>query len=557
MSHFRPDPGEILAIRSGLRGWKDVQGLGPDFFPTPEAEQDLLAFIYGVPASARLIESLNASRAHVVNFFHLLSGDGEFNPAPAASFERETATFLAQFSEQVEIWSSGTFKLLNFSRAEIDLLARVAVKSNPLLFFMGFPYAIPHSSQVSRLCANMAHALQGRSSEVFMAALVGKLHDPKLEPRFDLARDNLATHPVNAAALALTIFKDPEIQTRLVAYFNGNRTQAADFVEGLVDALSINNDSAFVGLQVVLPNFRRRVTEKYGKDVADGFESVILGRLESASSGVEPPPLPDHLHGCLTQEFLDTGLRGFSVYHWSQAVAQAGIETEDPVAFYHQLMAGNLGSVTQDKIAKLRAALRADANAVLKVMIPATRLLQHHQEVIPAGRVGAAALVIADQMMLAPDKVFAVYKSPVIDRIRSYSKSFDDNVRLLPRESDQIGVLWQRAVYLSMLMASDRLTGQKLLSKFARSHRETSVAEDIADLKALILNPESWGKWATASGDAATSADVKAVLEALELGYIQVVNQYRDDIYDAKKMEKFLPRPARQPRRKRKSRRCS
>ncbi len=543
MTQFSPDRGEILGIQTGLKGWVDVQGLGPSYFLSPAAEQDLRTFLSTGTASSLLLDALSAGRARVVNFFGMLSGDADFNPAPASSFAADTALFLKQLGEQARIWKSGSFKSLDFSNREVELLAAISVKSSPCLFFMGFVDAIPHSSQVARLCATMAHTLNGRHSEVFQAAVVGKLHDPKFEARIDVAKQNLATHPINAVALANAIFEDRAVLNALVDYFHGNQQQAGDFVEGVLDALGVNNDSWFVQMVFIFPQFVKRIGEKYGAPVADGFKAVMEGRLESASKGTAPPSLPPHLHGCLAQEFLDSGLRGISQHGWQLALSESGIVHTDPIALFQQLVNGSLGEVTQAQITKLRASLRTNANSVLKVQISATRMLHHHQEVVPSGRIAAAALVIADPMMLSPHKVAAVYSTPIMDRLRSYCQSFDDNVRLLPGCASTIGRQWQRAVYASMLWASDCLTGGGQLAVFAASHGTTTLQKDIDDLRAFVLTEQAWGAWAKASGAAAVNAEVQQVLQALETAYVAVVNQYREAAYgSAQNLEKFIPR---------------
>jgi hypothetical protein len=268
------------------------------------------------------------------------------------------------------------------------------------------------------------------------------------------------------------------------------------------------------------------------------------GRLESASKGTAPPKLPPYLHGCLAQESLDSGLRGISQQSWRSAVVAAGIECSDPIALFDQLVGGDLGTVTQAQIASLRQALKANADAILTAQISATRLLHHHQEVVCGGKVAAAALVIADPMMLSPHKVAAVYNTAIMDRLVSYCRSFDDNIRLLPVSSGNMGVLWQRAVYLSLLVASDKLTGSARLAAFETAHAQSDVKTDIRDLRALALDPETWGPFAQASGTSAESPLVQSALEALEAAYVLVVNQYREAVYDGSKgMDKFMPKP--------------
>jgi hypothetical protein len=541
---FSPDRGEIYSIQTGLRGWRDVYGMGPDYLISVKMESELHAYICGKPCDvAALTAELSAARARVVNFFDLLYSDGEFHPRPANSFDAETTCFLLQFKEQAAIWTSGIFHSLDFSPREIEILARVSVKVSPALFLMGFADAIPHSSQVSRLCASMAHTLQGRHSEILQAAIVGKLHDPKFEPKLDVARQNLATHPVVAVALANTIFQDESLRALLKTNFNGNETLVCEFVDGILDALGINNDSWFVQMMFILPNLVKKIEAKYGPEVAGGFKSVMEGRLESASKGTPPPSLPAYLHGVLQQETIDSGLRGVSKHGWQKALQDAGINgiTGDAASnLFNELLNGNLGLVTQTQVAFLRQSLRSNNNAILTAQISMTRLLHHHQEVIPSGQLAALALFISDPMMLSPHKVGAVYQTAMIERLKSYIKSFDDNIRLLPACAREIGVLWQRAVYLSMLLAADRLTGSSKV-KFAASRTNSDAQKDVDDMRPLLLNEATWGKWAAAAGSAASVPEVKQALDALEAAYVQVVAQYRVAVQKKEPLDKFMP----------------
>lgn len=544
MGQFSPDRGELFGIRTGLTGWKEVDGLGPDYFLAPPDEQALLDFVFGILGDTTALSlALADKRARVVNFFDLLAGESDYLPLLPASFAAETAVFLKQLKQQVNIWRTGAFKSLDFSRQERLLLAHVSAKANPVLFMMGFADAIPHSSQVGRLCASMAQQLGARPSEVFQAAVVGKLHDPKYEGRLDLGRQNLATHPVVAAALAGLVFDDPRIRGELRKYFHGVEARAVDFVDGLVDVLGLNDDSWFVQIMVVLPTYIKRISAKYGAAVAAGFKSVMEGRLKSAASGDPLPDLPPHLHGCLSQEMMDSGLRGISKHAWQQAVTDAGITGVDAVELFNQLVGGELGTVTQAQVADIRKALRANADAVLTAKICATRLLHHHKEVVPSGRIAGSALVIADPMMLSPHKIFVVYETSVMARLRTYCDSFDDNIRLLPACADDTGPPWQRAVYLSMLLACDKVMGTTLVAHFEKSHATTDTKTDIADLKALILDAANWGTYATLSGKTSQVPDVGRVLEALEFGYVTVVDQFRQAIYDeVGNLEKFYPK---------------
>lgn len=540
---YSPSRNEIMAIRNALFGWRDVGGLGPDYFSEPEVDVALFSFITTgkkVPGSVRLM--LSKGRARMVNFFELINPTlPAVAPATAQKYLPEVSLFLKQLSEQAEIWRNGSFKNLDMSRSEQDLFFRVMAHTAPVLFNMGFADAIPHSGQVSRLTASMASNLGGRHSEVLQAAIVGWLHDPKFHPNIDVGKQNLATHPINAAGLAWCVFQDDAIMEMLAAYVNGNTERAKGFVMGAVDALGINNDSRFVQMMVVLPTYTRLVSELYGPSLAEQFKSVIEARLESAAKGVLPRRLPAHLHGALSQIRLDSGLRGVSKHGLARAITEAGIQAGDPGILFDEILDGTTG-LTLDELSRLKEGIAR--HALLRADVDSATLLHHHQEVRETGRVAAEALVIADPMMLSPHKVAAVYDTDVLSRIDSYVKSFDDNMRLLPKGATQAGLRWQRAVYLSMLAAAAKLTRRPHVSTFRKGHETTSVTGDINSLRALVLKESTWGRFARAAGKKDENPDVKRALEALESAYVDVVNQFRRAVYETgggESLNKFYP----------------
>jgi len=538
---YSPSRNEIMAIRNALLGWKDVDGLGPEYFAERSVERALYHFLTrGKPLSAAHRLSLSMGRARVENFYSLINTTLQVVAFRLPDcYLKETDGFLEQLAEQAAIWHKGTFANLDMSRDEQEIYWRVVAKTAPVLFNMGFIDAIPHSAQVSRLTASMAVHLGARHSEVLQAAIVGWLHDPKLHPSLDLKHENLATHPVNAAGLAWCVFQDAAVKRLLLGYFKGNRGRLDAFVDGAVDALGINNDSRFVQMMVVLPTYVDRIGKLYGPALASQFGAIIEDRLLSAAQGRKPRTLPDHLHGALSQIRLDSGLRGLSRHGIQKAFETAQMLARDPSRLIEDILDGKPG-LSRAELTRLKVALQE--YAVLAVDVDSTTLLHHHQEVMDCGRVAAEALVIADPMMLSPHKVAAVYKNAMIERIRSYVASFDDNNRLLPKGAQDSGLRWQRAVYLSMLQAADRLCGSDLMSGFRESHASTSLKVDVNDLRKIILDDATWCKYARVSSESDESA-VQLCLKSLEDAYVDVVAQFRASVYQGseKALAKFFP----------------
>ena len=519
---YSPSSHELMAIRNALLGWKDVDGIGPQYFAPRSVEEALYKFLVsGTEVPPAVLRSLSKGRARINNFFYLINQTlTPTEPKKPDCYLDETTLFLEQLAEQAEIWRKGAFVNLDFNQAEQDL----------------------YSAQVSRLTASMATHLGARRSEVLQAAIVGWLHDPKLNPSIDLSKENLATHPINAAGLAWCVLHDREVSRMLLSYCKKSKERRQAFIDGTVDALAINNDSRFVQMMVVLPTYIERVTAVYGAGPASQFKGVIENRLESAAQGKQPQELPVHLQGILSQIKLDSGLCGISKHGLAKAFEACGLKRKHPHKLVEDILRGKL-TISLDQLASLKAAIIE--HAVLSVLVDSATLLHHHQEVKQSGRMAAEALVIADPMMLSPHKVAAVYNNAVIERIKSYVASFDDNNRLLPKGAQEKGQHWQRAVYLSMLSAADRLCGTTLVASFESAHEETSVIEDIDDLRKLVLDGKTWCNYAEASGRATDNDYVKLALAALEAGYIDVVNQFRRAIYaegDEKTLTKFYPR---------------
>jgi hypothetical protein len=544
MGDYSPSLGEIMGVQNGLRGWRDVCGLGPNYFLSAAVERNLLDYIAaGKPVSTRSKHRLAAGRAAIVNFYGLLDFGQPFNPKTAEAFMPEVEQFLVQLKEQMDIWSDdGVFRDLDMSVSEQRIYHRIAAKCAPVIFNMGFADGVPHSSQVSRLTAGiMSTELAGRPSQILQGAIVGYLHDPKFHPTLDLDRQNLATHPVIASALAYTVLHDETISAELLKYFHGNATKVELFISGIVDALGVNNDSRFVQMMVILPLFIKHTSEMFGTSVADGFKAVMEARIECGATDNAPPKLPDRLLGCLSQISLDTGIRGISRQGWIQIVRKAAIK-QNPLTLFHQLLLGKQ-VLAGDQLERLRTVLAATPSPILRARIHATTLLHHHQEVTNSGRKVAEALVIADPMMLSPHKVAAVYKTAIFERIGSYIRSFDDNIRLLPKAARSTAARWQRAVYLSMLDAADRLNGTTMLQSFKNSHKTSSVAASIADLRSFLLKAETWGTYGEASGTI-DNDQVRQALVALESAYVAVVNQYRQATHQGNHdLDKFYPVP--------------
>lgn len=537
---YSPSRKEIMAIRNALLGWREVDGIGPDYFASPAIERALFSFIASgkkLSRSARL--ALSRGRARISNFYKLIDAANPLVTFNAADcFLAETSEFLDQLEEQVNIWKGGSFANLDMSLREQQIYWKIVAKTAPVLFNMGFNDSIPHSAQVSRLAASMASHMGGRRSEILQAAIVGWLHDPKLHPAIDLSHENLATHPVNAAGLAWCVFHSPAVRRLLSSYFNGNETSLNAFVEGAVDALGINNDSRFVQMTVVLPTYVKRVSPMFGANVASQFEGVVAARLESAALGKKPRELPPHLHGVLSQIRLDSGLRGISKCGLIRAYAEAGIETSDPVAHLNSVLGGTT-TLSQQELTHLRVPLLAEA--ILRVDVDSATLLHHHQEVIESGRIAAESLVIADPMMLSPHKVASVYKTAFFKRIESFVASFDDNNRLMPKGARVAGIRWQRAVYLSMLVAADRLCGTSRLNEFKLAHAQSSPAKDVDALRALIVKEETWCRFAQVEGTMDTNPDVRTAISALERAYVEVVNQFRKAVVGGEALDRFYP----------------
>jgi hypothetical protein len=512
-----PSPDEITRITAGLSGWPGNETIiAPSYFPTAEAVEALRTAIFSeqeIPQQA--LQKLAQHKVRAQNIHNLFLN----KPAVKESnFAQDTLNFVNEFKTRMG-------GLNNFLQNEglpdsaIDLFNRYALYTAPVLFSMGFPDAVAHAADVAQLTYLQAKKHGANETEALQALMVGWLHDPKLPGA--ISWSNLATHPVVASSIAKHTLEQPDIRSALNTY----AFDPEFFKEGIVEALSINNDSKWVLDNVILhkatyiplaePGVADANPENTNEEARRNIETIFNNRFVAPSEGRELPAFPLPLMNELNQTELSTDLRGlqydklpeeFKTLHTRSAIAKLLDGTEADQALWEQAQ---------------RIITEQPGHYAINPKVKGGSLTSHHMEMEKAP-LAALGLAIADPLLLSPHKVMAqTAGSTVLARIASFVNSFDNNIRFLPKEAQDNGKTWRNQVLLSMLAASDALTGNRLLED---DMAIIPLLQDDEALKNKVLSPETWrgpqGNFDTVPPDAETFGQV---LNALKSHYEKAV----------------------------------
>jgi hypothetical protein len=517
---YTPKEDEMAWIKQGLMGYPAWSSgiMGPNYFPEKKTENALLVLMTDdKPISPEVVENIARSKTRVMNTFALYNN----KPIrPVSDYLAEAGNFAQQIKEEAND-IKGVFKSqLRFDDAGIAVLHAFMAKTAPILFNMDFPDAMRHASQVTKLAAFKAAAMGAGRSELLQAAMVGWLHDPKF--RGDLSRDNLATHPVVASAIADAIFADATFKKRLSTYLKSQQPAKTfkPFATGVVEALSINNDSRFVNQNVIIKRLISTFEDTYGPEIARRLEELATERLDSPSRGETPQPLPQDIIGALRNIRLETGIIGVR--------KQALVSPE--MRFNSDLVAAVIdGKITDPQLVTDLHRKLKDNNGFIQCNVDALTMFSHHSEVAPAGRIAALALVNADPLLLSPHKVVAATPRtvPWVNILTSFGNSFMDNINDLPMQNQIAARPWQRAVLVSVLNTADLLAGRER-GILARQAADRDILSEIKNMKQLISDPATWGETAQLKeGDTDFATRYTQAFEALEGEYQRMVKQFR------------------------------
>lgn len=500
LGRYSPSQGEIAFLKQALTGWPQYADItGPEFLAGDSDQlgktELLQAFLQTLPDTApshELVKTLALTKARVLNIYAIYLNRTVCTPQ---SLEHESRQFLKTMKEQVDDMKQVFSSRFDFDQAELSLLQSLIAHTAPALFAMNYPDAAMHSAQVAKLALYKAAEENADKQTLLQAAMVGWLHDPKLSS--DISFNNLATHPVVASAIADSVLNLPSLKKELQSYFTaiGQARRLSGFTRGIVDALSINNDSKWVTTNVILPNLLKEIESRFGSDMAQELEHITLHRLESPGKGKKPQALPEPLIGALHDIRLETGLIGIRKSTLQDIAGTVSLD----------VLAGIMNGTITDHalVSKLHEALKA-RNGFIQCKVDALSMFSHHSEVIPSGATAALALVNADPLLLSPHKILQSVKPDVqfSESVTSFVRSFADNIRYLPKQSQAQAQPWQRAIYLALLKTADALTGGKQLEAFMRKNQSVTIGKQIERLQQQLIDPAIWGEYATLNGSA-------------------------------------------------------
>lgn len=491
---YVPKEKKLRDLAKALQGWPDTDSItGPDYFAPVEQADALYDFLKtGTALTPALKASFSDRKASVINHFADINHDVEIQPE---SLRDDVDAFLEDFYGQVTQCTDDLKTYFNFNDSEIDAFRRFATVTAPLLFNLGFADAIPHAGQVSRLCVLKSAEIANLKkqpvdkSQLLQAAMTGWLHDPKLNPKW--SGDNLATHPLLASAIVHHVFQ-PDGDKTLVDLCERNINRFGDdFKQGLIEAVSINNDSRYITEQVILKTLKEK-TQKRLKFLAPLFnklfDRIFKQRLEAAAKGEKPKRFS--LSSQLLRLFrFGTGLKG--------------------IVF--------VGS-------------NPDNQLILESRVSAYHLLSHHASVSDSGKASALALVNSDPLLLSPHKLLASNSRGSVNEIVSdFVDSFQHNIDDLPKSTRQTALVYQHAVLLSVIDAAEKLTGQQCLVDKTDSFTASPkvLKQEIKTLSAMIKAPETWSDYAVVTPD--NKEAYQQVLEFVQQLYLDTSAEFKQE----------------------------
>ncbi|MBY0402670.1 MAG: hypothetical protein K2X66_02140, partial [Cyanobacteria bacterium] len=496
-----PTQPELNAIQGMLKGGNASDVLAPNYLPSPEVVRSLYQLITdNTPVPESLQKVLTQQKTEAMNLHHFLLGKPLLNEGAVA---KDAQQFVADFGRKMKELDGTLLTPANgFGVAEKEIFHLFAANTAPILFTMGFADAIDHSGDVARLAVKQALKYGGNKQEVLQAALVGWLHDPKL--RGDLSWSNLATHPVVGSAIAQELLNQPALSNKIQQYLDfvpESSTQShmglAEFKKGIVEALSVNNDSEFVLRMVILNKMPKHPLAEPGiADVVPEAKEEFLKRFKAPSLGETPVPVSDDLKAKIDTVNLSTDLKGISLLALKTAL---GVETEAEAKKAFKAIVSGETPLNAGELQALKGKLLEIPGALVNPQVKGTTLLSHHGDLIEGAKAGLA-LAISDPLLLSPHKIVAASFEPfILGRITSFAKSIEDNIKALPLAAQPEGQIWLKDLYRSILEASSELTG-KNPSELLTQAREASTAlqSDVSLLaevqlfKSLVTAPSTW-----------------------------------------------------------------
>lgn len=489
---YNPSKIDLKSLYNGLQGTivkGQEKGLGPKYTTNETITNALKSLITKNETINEVAKNqLTRMRAYAANFRAFLTGK---DIKPVEGYSQDTEKFINELQTHLPILNK-TANEAGLSPEQIDFMNDFIAQTSPTLYSMGFDDAIPHSTQVARKCMLETRKQGGTKLDILQSALVGWLHDPKFPVAYSWS--NLATHPIIASSIAEETLNKPENIKSLDNLFKGNKTAATKFVNGVSEALLINNDSDFVMKNVILHKAGFMKNSEAGiADLVEGVEDIAQKRFIASQKGEVPPLFAPEMRKKMQEVSLGTGIMGVNVDKLKTAIEE--LSTEYPglsSKFWQDIFYGNVS----DKKLLSDAKKNLDSKgAIVELKVKGDNLFCHHKEVQNAP-FAANSLIVADPMLLSPHKIISEgSQKTILGRIESYCDSFNNNVKSVPIEYSGSAKEWQKKVLTSMVKSADELTGNKNIQK-ANENSSLSMDEQIQKLIELIKNKETWGQYA-------------------------------------------------------------
>lgn len=496
-------------ICTGLNAWGERgQYFGPKYFASMSVVREILSHIRGEnPVKPNTLKALMELKARTANFQKFLPDE-----APNLPFEKlktgegikgidgykaSAENFLSELRTHIATLDR-TFGLIKLPDQEKNLFYGFVAETAPTLYAMGFEDAIPHATQVARKCMITAYKRGGTSVEILQAGLVGWLHDPKFSGAYSWSM--LATHPVIAGSLAKSILSKAEMFNKLKLIMSGDEIKANAFIDGVSEALFINNDSKFVMDNAILHRFKFVPHAETGvSDWVRISEATAHQRFFAPSKAEDVQLFPNEVRDEMHRVSLSTGIKGVSKEKLELVLREVcksypdELDGKSSADFINDVM---LGKITNKALlVDVRRGLEAQ-DGIYSIRVPGDNLFSHDQEVVNA-RLAAKSLVLSDPMLLSPYKILLEgVQTTVLGRINSFLTSFNDNVKYVAKEFSEGAKKWQKELYSSMLKAADELNGTSNFQELEKTFEQLSLDAQISELSKKVSDENTWGKYA-------------------------------------------------------------
>jgi hypothetical protein len=506
---YGPTTSQLTPLEEGLKGFpNNLQMQGPRYFASPHLEQAMLDFISGNVSAGNIAQEMAEMKTSAMNTLALWKNKPLHTSNDYLSDAQDFLKILQTETQDIQAIFKGKF---GFKELEIKILNAFIAKTAPILFSMGFPDAAAHSAQVCKLSVYKAYAISGghiSRLELLKEACVGLIHDPKLSPAVFSFKEytNLATHPIVASVIAQNVCQDPAFNALLHQYPG---TKVASYINGVVNALPINNDSKFVCDGSIIAPIKAQLKP----DIAEQFQKEALARFEAPSKGVKPKPFSRKVVAALNGITMGTGLVG---------IRTQGL-TSDEIQTLQKIIEGRITDT--DTLSGLSQKLH-EQKAFHETQVDALTLFCHHDEVQRSAKMAALALINSDPLLLTAHKILASGPESFLGNIASYTKSFGDNINYLPQKTRHFAYTWSRAMLVALANASDSLAG-RLPGSTAEAIQKSSpsLESEIEALKQTIVAPETWPSVANSTKDQAVYNQGSQTVES---AYLRIKGMFRD-----------------------------